>query len=46
MNVNPVYHTVFEIGLGSIDWSFPMVGLILLVVGIGVIWLSRRYHWQ
>ncbi|WP_058185393.1 hypothetical protein [Terracidiphilus gabretensis] len=46
MIVGPQYHTVFEIGLNSIDWSFARVGVALFVVGIGVIWLSRRYHWQ
>jgi hypothetical protein len=40
------YHTVFEITRSSIDWSFPIAGFVLVVLGIGLIWLSRKYRWQ
>ena len=46
MNPSLGYHTVFEIGLGNMNWSFPLVGVLLFAVGIVLIWLGHHYRWQ
>jgi hypothetical protein len=40
-----VYETVFDISQKGFDWWFPLAGLGFVVIGAGLIWLSRRYSW-
>jgi hypothetical protein len=46
MGTDTAYRAVFDISHKGFDWWFPLAGVGFVILGAGLIWLSRRYRWR